>query len=68
MNVPPTPGGEGIKSKGLIVGKTVKLMKCYKIEKGRGEVKSKMLKLKRKRNGVRIWNKNPEYISVRGSN
>ena len=58
----------GIKSKGLIVGKTVKIRKCHKIEKGRGKIKSKMFKLKRKKRGVRIWNKNTEYLSVRGSN
>ena len=38
------------------------------MEKGRGKLKSKMFKLKRKKSGVRIWNKNLDYFNVRGSN
>jgi len=30
--------------------------------------KTEMFKLKRKRSGVRMWNENPEYFSVRGCN
>ena len=43
-----------IKSKGLVVGKTVKNRKCYKIKMGRRKIKSKMFKLKKKTRGVRI--------------
>ena len=60
--------GNGIKSKSLIVGKTVKIRKCYKIEKDRGKIKSKMFRLKRKKSGVGIRDKNPGYFIVRGSN
>ena len=38
------------------------------MEKGRGKIRSKMFKLNRKKSGVRIWDKNPEYFIVRGSN
>jgi len=48
----PGGGGERIKSKGLIAGKTVKNNKCINIEMGRGNIKSKMLKLNRKKRGV----------------
>ena len=44
----------GIKSKGLVVGKTVKNRKCHKIKMGRRKIKSKMFKLKKKTRGVRI--------------
>ena len=45
----------GIKSMGLIVGKTVKIRKFHRIEKRRGKTKIMMLKreLKRKNKGVR---------------
>ena len=46
-----------IKSKGLILGKTVINRKCYKIEKDRGKIKSMMFKLtKIKKQG---WERNP---------
>ena len=64
MRIPP-PGGGGNKIKGFDSGED---SQCHKIEKGRGKIKSKMFKLKRKKRGVRIWNKNTEYLSVRGSN
>ena len=63
-----SPRGGGIKLKALTVEKAVKIRKCHKIEMGRGRIKSKMFKLKRKKSGVRIWNQNPEYFGVRGSN
>ena len=50
----------------LIVGKTAKIRKRHRI-KDSGKIKSKILKSKGKKRGVRIWNKNPVYFRVRGS-
>ena len=49
-----------------VVGKTVKNKKYCKTDMGGGNIKSQMFKLDRKKKGVKIWNKNPEYLSVRG--
>ena len=52
-------GGGGLKSKGLIVGEIVKIRNSHIIEKGSGKINCKKSKLKCKKRGVRIWNRNP---------
>jgi len=58
LNIPSNEEG-GMKSKGLIEGKTATMKKCPKIEKGRVKIKGKMFKFKRRKRGVSILNKSP---------
>ena len=44
----------GVKSKGFIEGKTVKIRKCHNIERGRGKNLNPVFKSKRMKRGVRI--------------
>ena len=46
------PRVEGNEIKGFDRGKAVKNRECYKIEMGRGKIKRKIFKLKRKTRGV----------------
>ena len=48
----------------MVEGKTVKNRKLHKIYQGRGKIKSKIFKLKKRQRGK----EDPEYLSVTKSN